>query len=144
MCFALRLRIFVRALMVWHYIIVLRQMHFYADSLWMNLRYAIDGCLDVCNEMYCDETINATNISFGTNTPLDNINRSAKRRRKIPPFWPPAAILNFWRPTFENVITFEPFEISTPDQRHFVQDWILYKSGHISILVPLNFPSIKW
>jgi hypothetical protein len=39
----------------------------------MNLRYAIDGCLDVCmyvwmyvgNKMYCDETTNATNIPFG-------------------------------------------------------------------------------
>jgi hypothetical protein len=65
----------------------------------MNLRYAVDGCMygcmDVGNEMYCDETTNATNIPFGTNIPLDNRNRSAKRRRKNPPFWPPAAILNF-------------------------------------------------
>jgi hypothetical protein len=52
-----------------------------------------------CNEMYCDETTNATNISFGTNIPLDNRNRYAKRRQKVQPFWPPAAILNvcnFW------------------------------------------------
>jgi hypothetical protein len=49
----------------------------------------------VCNEMYCDETTNATNIPFGTNIPLDNRNQSAKRYRNFPPFWPPAAILNF-------------------------------------------------
>jgi hypothetical protein len=35
--------------------------------------------------MYCDETTNATNIPFGTNIPLDNGNRSAKRRRKSLP-----------------------------------------------------------
>jgi hypothetical protein len=102
---------------------------FYADSLWMNLRYAIDGCLSVCmyvcNEMYCDETTNVTNILFGKDIPLDNRNRSAKRRRKNPPFWPPSAILNFWWPTFENAVTFEPFEISTPDRRYIAQDWIL-------------------
>jgi hypothetical protein len=83
-------------------------------------------CLDVrmdgCNEMYCDETTKATNIPFGAIKPLDNRNRSAKRQRKIPPFWPPAAILNFLRPTFENATTFEPFEISTPEWRHFAQD----------------------
>jgi hypothetical protein len=55
----------------------------------------MDGWMDVCNEMYCDETANATDIPFGTNIPHDNRNRSAKRRRKNPPFWPPAAILNF-------------------------------------------------
>jgi hypothetical protein len=55
----------------------------------------MDVCLDVGNKMYCDETTNATNIPFGTNIPFDNRNRSAKRRRKNPPFWPPAAILNF-------------------------------------------------
>jgi hypothetical protein len=40
----------------------------------MNLRYAVDRCMDVClhgcmyvgNEMYCDETTNATNIPFGS------------------------------------------------------------------------------
>jgi hypothetical protein len=47
-----------------------------------------------CNEMYCDET---ANIRFGTTIAFDNRNRAAKRRRKNPPFWPPAAILNFWR-----------------------------------------------
>jgi hypothetical protein len=73
----------------------------------MNLRYAIDGCMPVClyvcmsvcmygcNEMYCDETTNATNIPFGRDVPLDNGNQSAKRREKIPPFWPPAVIYNF-------------------------------------------------
>jgi hypothetical protein len=40
----------------------------------MNLRYAIDRCmymsvcLSGCNEMYCDETTNAANIPFGTDT----------------------------------------------------------------------------
>jgi hypothetical protein len=61
-------------------------------------------CLSVCNEMYCDETTNATNIPFCTNIPLDNRNRSAKRCRKNPPFLPPAAILNFCRPTFEKIL----------------------------------------
>jgi hypothetical protein len=50
----------------------------------MNLRYAIDGCMSVClfvcmdgcNDMYCDETTNATNIPFGIDIPLDNINQS--------------------------------------------------------------------
>jgi hypothetical protein len=51
--------------------------------------------------MYCNETTNATNIPVGTNIPLDNRNRSAKRCRKIPPFWPPAAILNL----FQNHLT---------------------------------------
>jgi hypothetical protein len=88
----------------------------------------------VCIEMYCDETTNAKNIPFGTNIPLDNRNRSTKWRRKNPPFWPPAAILNFWRPTFEKAITFESFEISTPDWRHFAQDWILLYSGYIQVL----------
>jgi hypothetical protein len=32
----------------------------------------MSGCLDVGNEMYCDETTNATNIPFGTNVPHDN------------------------------------------------------------------------
>jgi hypothetical protein len=41
-------------------------------SVWMS------GCLDGCNEMYCDETTNVTNIPFGTNVPVDNRNRSAK------------------------------------------------------------------
>jgi hypothetical protein len=65
----------------------------------MNLRYALDGCMYgciyVCNKMYCDETTNATNIPFVKDIPIDNINQSAKRRGQIPPFWPPAAILNF-------------------------------------------------
>jgi hypothetical protein len=41
-------------------------LHFYADSLGMNLSYAIDGCLCqyVCDEMHYDETTNATNIPF--------------------------------------------------------------------------------
>jgi hypothetical protein len=69
--------------------------------------------------VYAYETTNATNIPFGTDIPRDNINQFAKRRRKIPPSWPPAAILNFRRPTFENAITFKPFEISTPDRRYF-------------------------
>jgi hypothetical protein len=58
-------------------------------------RNAIDVCLEVCNEMYCDETTNATNIPFGTNIPLDNRNRSAKRSQEIPPFCLLAAISNF-------------------------------------------------
>jgi hypothetical protein len=116
---------------------------FYADSLWMNLRYAIDGCLYVCLYV-CDKTTNATNIPFGTNVPLDNGNRSAKRRLKIPPFWLPAAILNFWRPIFENAITFEPFEISIPDRRRFAQDWIPLHPSCIWILPPLIFLPIKW
>jgi hypothetical protein len=33
---------------------------------------AIAPCLYGCNEMYCDETTNATNIPFSTNRPLDN------------------------------------------------------------------------
>jgi hypothetical protein len=67
--------------------------------------------------MYCDETAKATNILFGRNIPLDNRNRSATRRKKNSSFWPPAAI-----PTFENVLTVEAFEISTPDWRRFAQD----------------------
>jgi hypothetical protein len=47
----------------------------------IHLRYAIDGWMDVW--------------MVGTNIPHDNRNRSAKRRRKNPPFWPLAAILNF-------------------------------------------------
>jgi hypothetical protein len=76
----------------------------------IHLRYAIDGwmygCMDVCNKVICDETTNATNIPFGTNIPLDNRNRSAKRQQIFLPFWPPPAILNFRRPLLENAITF--------------------------------------
>jgi hypothetical protein len=31
---------------------------------------------DGCNEMYCDETLDATNIPFGTNIPIDNLTNS--------------------------------------------------------------------
>jgi hypothetical protein len=86
-----------------------------------------DVWMSGCNEMYCDETTNATNISFRTNVPLVNRNRSAKRHRKNPPFWPPADILNIGWPTFENAVTFEPFVISTPDRYHFAQDQISLK-----------------
>jgi hypothetical protein len=74
-----------------------------------------------CNKMYCDETTNATNILkhpvwHKYNITLDNENRSAKRCRKK------SAIFNFLRPTFENAIAFEPFEISTADWHYFAQD----------------------
>jgi hypothetical protein len=81
---------------------VFTQIHLrYAIDGWMYgwMDVWMDGCMyvwmDVCNKMICDETTNATNIPFSTNIPHDNRNRSAKRRRKNPPFWPPAAILNF-------------------------------------------------
>jgi hypothetical protein len=64
--------------------------------------------------MYCDETTNTTNIPLEIDLPSDG--------EKNMPFCQLATILNFQRPTFENAITFEPFEISTPDRCHFAQD----------------------
>jgi hypothetical protein len=81
-------------------------------------------CLSLCNEMYCYETTNVASIPFDTNIPLDNGIRSAKWCQKNFTILA-AGHQNFWRPTFENAKTFEPFEISTPDRRHFAQDWIL-------------------
>jgi hypothetical protein len=107
-------------------------------------RYASDGCMyvcvcmSVCNEMYCDETTNAVNIRFGTNIPHDNTNRSAKRHKKILPSWPPAAMLNFRKPTMENTITFKMFEISTTDGLYFTQWLILLNCDCIGDLPPSN------
>jgi hypothetical protein len=60
-----------------------------------NLRNTFDGMdvwMDVCNEMYCDETINVRNIL------RDNRNPFAKRRRKIPPSWSvDSRHLEFWK-----------------------------------------------
>jgi hypothetical protein len=112
---------------------------------WICVMLSTDVCLSICNEIYCDETANATNMPFSANIPLDNINRSAiKRRRKSPPFWLPAAILNFWGPAYDNAITFEPFDTSTPDRRHFAQDQSLLNSGCIWVLQYLIFPFLWW
>jgi hypothetical protein len=79
--------------------LVSRGFDFYADSLRMNLRYGIDGCLclSVCMSVLyvCMYVTKLHALQTGKNIPLDNRNRYAKRRRKIPSFWPPVAILNF-------------------------------------------------
>jgi hypothetical protein len=54
----------------------------------MSVCIGLGLCLYGCNEMFCDETTNATNIPFGIDIPIDNKNRSAKRRGKNPLFWP--------------------------------------------------------
>jgi hypothetical protein len=48
--------------------------HYYADSLWMNLRYAIDGCLSVCMSvcMYVTKCI-ATKLQMLQTFPLAQI-----------------------------------------------------------------------
>jgi hypothetical protein len=106
-----------------------------------------DGCLYGClyNGLYSDETTNAENLSFNTSIPRNDRNRHrlAKRRRKIPPSWPPDAILNFRRPRSENAIAFEPFEISTPGRRHFVQGGIAFNSRSIMIVINVKIAASR-
>jgi hypothetical protein len=42
----------------------------------------VDVCMYGCNEIHCDETTNATSITFGSHIPRDNRNRVAKIRKK--------------------------------------------------------------
>jgi hypothetical protein len=92
---------------------------FYADSLSMNLRYAIDGCLDVTK---CIVTKLQT-LQTSPLAQIDLLTIEIDLPSDIEKFRHFGRHLDFLkRPTFENAITFEPFEISTPDRCHFAQD----------------------
>jgi hypothetical protein len=56
---------------------------------WLVFMQIQDGCMYGCNKMYYDETTDAKNIPIVTNIARGNRNRFVKRRRKIPPSWPP-------------------------------------------------------
>jgi hypothetical protein len=83
---------------------------------WICVVLSTDVCMYVCLYvfLYVTKCIVTKLLMLQTSPltqiyiPLDNRNRSTKRHRKIPPIWPPGAILNLWRPKFENAITFEP------------------------------------
>jgi hypothetical protein len=90
-----------------------------AYLLWMNASCyrRMSVCLSVC--MYVTKCIvtklnYATNILSGPNIPLDNRNRSVKRRRKKSAIMAAGRHLEFLKTNIWKCSNFEPFDISTP------------------------------